>query len=192
MNMLHEKGYWVGEKAAGQHCYDPKLSEALLRFFKERDASVVDLGCGLGDYLKHFRKNGLTCCGYDGNPKTPELTDNHAGVADLTEPLTLEPKPTWIMSLEVGEHLPAQYEDQFIQNLHANNTQGILLSWAVKGQGGYGHVNEQDNGYIKAKFAALGYKNNVEVENQLRAQASNAWWFRHTIMVFEKCDREMS
>ena len=46
------------------------------------------------------------------------------------------------MSLEVGEHLPKEFEDIFINNLDNNNNYGIVLSWAIKGQGGYGHYNE--------------------------------------------------
>jgi hypothetical protein len=89
------------------------------------------------------------------------------------------------MSLEVGEHLPEQFEDIFINNLHNNNKYGIVLSWAVKDQGGLGHYNEQDNEYIKTKFSNLGYTNDVEAENKLR-EDSTLWWFKNTIMVFRK------
>ena len=61
------------------------------------------------------------------------------------------------MSLEVGEHIPKEYEDIFINNLHNNNNKGIILSWAILGQGGFGHVNEQNNDYIKSKMSNLGY-----------------------------------
>lgn len=71
------------------------------------------------------------------------------------------------MSLEVGEHLPPQFEDIFIQNLHNNNKHGIVLSWAVKGQGGHGHFNEQNNDYVKSKICDLGYVNDVKSENIL-------------------------
>ena len=89
------------------------------------------------------------------------------------------------MSLEVGEHLPQQFEDIFIHNLHNNNKYGILLSWAIKGQGGYGHCNEQDNDYIKSKICELGYTNDFESENKLRNDSS-LYWFKNTIMVFRK------
>ena len=59
----------------------------------------------------------------------------------------------------MGEHIPKIYEKIFIDNLDNNNTKGIIISWAVKGQGGVGHVNEQNNEYIKNIFIKLGYKN---------------------------------
>ena len=91
----------------------------------------------------------------------------------------------WVMSLEVGEHLPCEFEDNFINNLHNNNESGIILSWAIKGQGGHGHFNEQNNNYIKSKICKLGYINDIEAEEKLRKQ-SHLWWFKNTIMVFRK------
>ena len=55
--------------------------------------------------------------------------------------------------------------------------------WAVKGQGGTGHFNEQNNDYIKRIFAQLGWYNDLEAENQLREQATVSW-FKNTVMVF--------
>jgi hypothetical protein len=85
----------------------------------------------------------------------------------------------------VGEHIPKNSEDTFIHNLHVNNVKGIILSWAIIGQGGDGHVNEQNNEYIKSKICNLGYKNDFETEIKLR-NASSLSWFKNTIMVFRK------
>ena len=91
------------------------------------------------------------------------------------------------MSLEVGEHLPKKYENIFIKNLHDNNKYGIILSWAIKGQPGHGHINCQNNDYIKKIFTDLGYINDVDAEKELRRKSS-LWWFKKTIMVFRKPD----
>ncbi len=90
-----------------------------------------------------------------------------------------------MLSLEVGEHIPKEYERVFIENLHRHNINGIVLSWALKGQGGFGHFNEQNNDYIKELMAEYGYFNDVEAENSLRKKAT-LWWFKNTIMVFRK------
>ena len=91
-------------------------------------------------------------------------------VLDLSEPIKFDTPFSWVMSLEVGEHLPKKFEDIFINNLHNNNEKGIVLSWAVKGQGGDGHFNEQNNDYIKSKICNLGYINDIETEKNLRRQ----------------------
>lgn len=186
MSKINERGFWEGMEAESQHIYDQNLSAALLTFFKaEKVGTLCDLGCGTGSYVQHFIKNDLCVSGYDGNPNTPELTNNTCGVLDLSKPVKFDTPFSWVMSLEVGEHLPKEFEDIFIHNLHNNNENGIVLSWAVKGQGGYGHFNEQNNDYIKSKVCELGYLNDIKAEEQLRKHSSLPY-FRNTIMVFRK------
>ena len=182
---IHPNGYWEGLEANSQHVHDQKLAQCLVNFFKNEGAtSMVDFGCGMGNYVQTFRDNGLNAIGFDGNPNTPELSRNTCSVLDLSVPVQLEPFD-WVMSLEVGEHLPQKFEDTFINNLHNNNKHGIVLSWAVKGQGGHGHFNEQSNVYIKSKIGALGYLNDTESEDNMRNMSSLSW-FKNTIMVFRR------
>jgi tryptophanyl-tRNA synthetase len=119
------------------------------------------------------------------DPNTPELTNNLGKVLDLSIPKKFDEPFDWVMSLEVGEHLPQKFEDIFINNLHNNNKYGIILSWAVKGQCGHGHCNEQNNDYIKSKICKLGYLNDIITETKLR-EDSTLFWFKNTIMVFRK------
>jgi hypothetical protein len=48
----------------------------------------------------------------------------------------------------VAEHIPPEYESIFIENLISCNRKGIILSWAIPGQGGHGHFNEKPNDYV--------------------------------------------
>ena len=183
---IHKNGYWEGYEASCQHCYDATLASGLINFLKvENVKSLVDFGCGMGNYVKTFQENNINAIGFDGNPNTPELTNNLCNVLDLSIPKQFEQPFDWVMSLEVGEHLPQQFEDIFIQNLHNNNKYGIILSWAVKGQGGHGHFNEQNNDYIKSKICELGYMNDIKNENKLRNESTLSW-FKNTIMIFRK------
>jgi len=186
MNKININGFWEGVEIKSQHCYDKKLSDALLTFFKtEQVKTLSDFGCGMGSYVQYFKQNNLNVSGYDGNPNTPELTNNTCDVLDLSKPIKFNTPFSWVMSLEVGEHLPKKFEDIFINNLHNNNENGIVLSWAVKGQCGDGHVNCQNNDYIKSKICKLGYINDTDAEEQLRKHSSLKW-FKNTIMVFRK------
>jgi len=183
---IHPNGYWEGLEASCQHAYDVSLGVSLTKFFKNENVkSLVDFGCGMGNYVKTFQTNDINAIGFDGNPNTPELTNKLCEVLDLSVPKKFDEPFDWVMSLEVGEHLPSQFEDIFIENLHNNNKHGIILSWAVKGQGGHGHYNEQDNDYIKSKICNLGYINDTTAENILRRD-STLFWFKNTIMVFRK------
>ena len=183
---IHENGYWEGLEASSQHVYDSSLGGSLINFFKtENVKSVVDFGCGLGNYVQTFQENNINAIGFDGNPNTPELTNNLCKVLDLSVSIKFDEPFDWVMSLEVGEHLPSQFENTFIENLHNNNKYGIVLSWAIEGQGGHGHYNERNNDYIKSKICDLGYINDIESENNLRKD-STLHYFRNTIMVFRK------
>jgi hypothetical protein len=134
---------------------------------------------------KTFQENDINAVGFDGNPYTLILTNNLCQVLDLSVPKKFDESFDWVLSLEVGEHLPQEFEDIFIHNLHNNNKNGIVLSWAIKGQGGHGHFNEQNNDYIKSKICRLGYINDTLAENILRKD-STLFWFKNTIMVFRK------
>lgn len=183
---VDDHGCWHGLEAINEHRIDYILADALADFFiAEQAGSVVDFGCGTGDYVKVLRHCEIDCEGYDGNPETPALSDGVAQVADLSQPLDLGKQFDWVMSLEVGEHLPKQFETTYIENLDRHNTKGIVLSWALKGQGGFGHFNEQNNDYIKNVMAKYGYVNDEFSETILR-ERSTFWWFKNTIMVFRK------
>lgn len=188
VQVVHDHGYWQGENVDGLHVFDPALAEALREFFTEEKAhSVVDFGCGQGLYVGEIRgKEGLIACeGYDGNPATPKISRGLGQVLDLAQSFDLHKRFDWVLSLEVGEHIPAQFEKTFIENLTRHAVNGIVLSWAVPGQGGFGHFNEQTNQYIKDVMAQHGYYNDLYAEGYLRERASVAW-FKNTVMVFRK------
>jgi cyclopropane fatty-acyl-phospholipid synthase-like methyltransferase len=185
---IKHNGIWEGvdNNTISGHYYDKTFINELLIFLKKENVkTLVDLGCGDGKYVKTIKEHGISADGFDGNPSTPAYTNNLCQVLDLSVPYQFKEKYDWVLSLEVGEHLPKQFEDIFIGNLHNNNKYGIILSWAVKGQGGYGHFNEQNNDYIKSKICSLGYTNDIDSENALR-EHSTLYWFKNTIMVFRK------
>ena len=158
----------------------------MVTFLKLNEAqTLVDFGCGMADYVRSFLGADFSCEGYDGNPDTYQLTNGVANVLDLSNSFDLGKKFDWVICLEVGEHLPKIYEKVLLQNLDRHVGKGIILSWAIQGQGGFGHFNEQNNDYIKNEMKNLGYINDIEAENFLRRNATLPW-FKNTIMVFWK------
>ena len=174
-------GIWLVENS-DYHLFDESLAESLANFFKYN--SVVDLGCGMGDYIKKFLSAGIDCKGYDGNPNTSQLTNGQCDTLDLSIDINI-PKYDWVFSLEVGEHIPAQFEDIFINNLHKSNKKGMVISWAIEGQAGIGHVNCHNNDYIIKKIEKLGYIYNPALSQIFRNKATFPY-FKNTIMVFSK------
>jgi len=178
---ISENGYWITPDERG-HCFDTDLAEQLKNFFQNK--TVLDLGCGPGRYVKLFLDNKISCNGFDGNPNTKKISNGICNVADLSKKQNFE-KVDWVLSLEVGEHIPKKYEDIFIDNIvrHANN--GIVLSWGIPGQAGDGHVNCQPNEYIISKIKNFNFEYNKAKSEELR-KIANWWWYKNTIMVFDK------
>lgn len=183
---IHDHGYWIGKDAIHHHVVDKPLAQAIVHFLRQEGANyVADFGCGEGSYVEAIYKAGIFCDGFDGNPCTEELTKGAGKTLDLSQPFFLEKVYDWVICLEVGEHIPKEFEDGFFENLDNHVVNGIILSWAIKGQGGWGHFNEQDNEYVKNKMSKLGYVNDTVAENLLR-EKSTFPWFKNTIMVFRK------
>lgn len=180
---IHPRGYWLSDEDSSPYFFDKKLAVQLLDIFK--GSSVVDFGCGGGDYVRFLVDNKIESIGYDGNPATTKFSDGLCRIRDLTETFLLDKKYDWVLSLEVGEHIPRKYEKTFIDNILNHAEKGVVLSWAIPGQLGVGHVNLRKNNYIKKIFKKKGFKNNIKLENHLRNSAELGW-FKNTIMVFEK------
>ncbi|MCI5051974.1 MAG: class I SAM-dependent methyltransferase [Simkaniaceae bacterium] len=178
---VSNKGYFIGE---ADHVTDYKLAKGISDFLQSKGAkSLVDFGCGDGHYVNYWLKQGFDAIGYDGNPVTEEISGGTCHVLDLSKPFNLGKKFDWVISLEVGEHLPKQFERIYIDNLIRHVDKGLILTWAIKGQGGVGHFNEQNNDYIKNIFKKKGWTNDIVTEKKLRSNVS-ALWFRESIMVF--------
>ena len=180
-NEINEKGFWETETDRG-HCYDSGLAEELGKHLNSH--SVYDFGCGSGEYTKYFVDNNIDAKGYDGNPNTPKLSNGLCDVADLTELHKFE-KRDWVMSLEVAEHIPKKYEDIYVQNLIKHCKKGVILSWALPGQPGDGHVNCQSNKYVIDLMKSHGFILDSFTSDRLR-NASSLWWFKNTLMCFKK------
>lgn len=180
---IDDTGFWIGDPK-DLHKHDDPLCAEITKVLKEKNIrTLLDLGCGNGLYAKYFEEHGIAveCC--DGNPITFDITQGKCFVENLAQHVNFKKTYNCVLSLEVGEHLPKEYEEIFIDNVVRHSENFIILSWALPHQGGHGHFNEQTNEYIAEKFAAHGFSRDTELEERLRASAF-WWWFKHTIMVF--------
>ena len=189
MKEIAETGYWNGETAHIHHVHCTELSKWICKFLeKEKDNLLADFACGLGNYLKDFSENGFTrIMGIDGDiPKQavyPFILKH-----DLTLPLEVAFRGN-VMSLECGEHIPAQYMNVYLDNI-TNACNGYLItSWAVRGQEGFGHVNCLDNHEIIPEIEKRGFTYlEKESESARSVIKDNTWWFKNTILIFNKND----
>ena len=159
--------------------------------------SIIDMGAGVGQYGHALRSldSRYNWRGYDGAGNIEEVSDGFMSFFDLTIPLAL-PRADWVMSLEVGEHIPSEREKLVVRNIHAHNCRGVLLSWAQLGKWGVGHVNNHRSQYLIDVFTGLGYRYNVNATEALHANrpkrpvrdqnVSQPWWWLRSALVFER------
>lgn len=123
-------------------------------------SSVVDVGCGVGTWLRAFMDSGIRdAVGVDGDyAKSSGLVipDSSFEPADLTKPLDMGRRFDLAISLEVGEHLPASAAGGLVDSL-IRLAPVVAFSAAIPFQGGTNHINEQWQGYWAGLFRARGY-----------------------------------
>ena len=184
---LLPNGAFARDMAATYHYpFDPCLARALVDLFSGQ--SVVDFGAGPGKYVRAMIDAGIDAAGVDAVPEIETLTQGlvtEYDLANIRGQLPC-PAPDWALCLEVLEHIPAHLLSVALENLHRHNRRGIVLSWAIPGQGGDGHVSEQHNAFAIEWFTGLGYRHDQITQAHLRMAVSDLWWFANSLMVFRR------
>lgn len=171
-------GGWCAQtsvETSGEHKTDKKFVPVLAEFFKGK--YVGSFGDGPGRYKQMLLDTGLLkgYDAYDGAPFSEKTSEGRVQFLDLTLPQFGLPMYDWIMSLEVAEHIPKEYESIFVDNIVRHAREGIVLSWAKIGQGGYSHVNTRSFEYVKNLFESLGFAHDLENSTMFQKAASLEW-----------------
>lgn len=157
----------------------------LLRYFPVR--SVVDIGCGIGTWLKVFEENGVRhVLGVDGPHIDPAMLVIHSQkflAVDLQAELRLLDCYDLAMSLEVAEHLPEAFSTRFVTKL-TEAAPIVLFSAAVPGQPGLQHVNTQWQDYWRAIFGDRGYVALDIVRPAVWGRGDVDYWYQQNTIVY--------
>lgn len=172
------------------HQHSNRLMEKILELWPDKSVPVVDLGCGHNFYCSVLECAGYNAIGVDGvKMKGVDLVANITNL-DLkfymfTHYFT-SGKPN-ILSLEVGEHIPQHLSDAYLHNITSFEGD-IIMSWAVPGQAGIGHINCQSNEWVIEQMASRGYNHNQNKTTELReaVKECKCYWFKNTLMYFNK------
>lgn len=144
----------------------PVVCEAIIQTynlmpFKQPFPTVIDVGCGIGDYVAWFNQNGVKSQGIEGSEAAKEFfVSDDICIWDLR--ISFDSlygrKASYdvVMSLEVAEHIEPEYVNDYVDNLCSLGNQ-ILISAASPGQKGHGHVNCQPRSYWEGLFFEKGY-----------------------------------
>ncbi len=151
--------------------------------------SVLDVGCGIGNWLKVFEEQGIgDYKGVDGSYLDKNLLKipiHNFEARDLQQSFSLGRKFDLVVSLEVAEHLDERYADQFVQTL-VNHGDIILFSAAIPGQGGQNHLNEQWPEYWQKKFEKHGFYFHDLIRQLIWNNTKVEWWYRQNIFLLTK------
>ena len=148
----------------------PYVCDAIIKVF--RPASVIDIGCGIGDYVKGFQERNLVSYGVEGSDNCLNYLVIHARsiiIHDLREPILVRSFDL-VVCFEVLEHIEPEYTNILVNNLTSLSDR-ILVSAAPPGQGGHYHVNCQHKQWWEDTFKEQGYSRVLDVENDIR----NEW-----------------
>lgn len=191
MKEIANTGYWNGETAHIHHVHSENLSKWICEFIRKKNIeTATDFGCGLGNYILDIDTNThCTIIGVEGEKpkesKIPQyvyeydLTHDLTGVKNLTSDL--------VISLEVGEHIPKEYMRTYLDNITYHAKEYLIISWAIRGQAGFGHVNCLDNHEIIPKIELMGFELiNQDTEEARSIIEEKCNWFKNTIFVFKK------
>ena len=172
-----------GQEGVVWHAYSPRLMQEIIEFFP-KETPVIDLGCGLNNYVNILCYLGYSAIGIDFT----NLGSKNFVHADLTKPLKLKIKTSNVISLEVGEHIEPEGAQVYLDNVTSLGGE-IIFSWAIPGQEGVGHINCQTNEWVRQQMRDREYVEAIDKTAELRAaiQDCHCTWFRETLMYFTPC-----
>jgi 2-polyprenyl-3-methyl-5-hydroxy-6-metoxy-1,4-benzoquinol methylase len=171
--------------------YNSQSAEQVLPvlFSKKKPASLLDVGCGNGSWLKVAEKLGITDLkGIDAQEQLPgewPLPADKFELVNLQEPFDLNRKFDMVLCLEVAEHLPEKDASNLIESL-TKHSDLIVFSAAIPRQGGYMHINEQAPAYWQKLFNQSGFNTYDDIRPVIWNNEKIFWWYRQNIFIAER------
>jgi len=193
-NANHYDAAFYKWQSTGSYCSAQIVIELIASFIKPQ--SVIDLGCGIGTWLKAFQEAGVSKIqGIDGSwikQNDILISRNVFSSGDLTRPVSL-PGATYDMSMsvEVAEHLPEEASEDFVASL-CNLSPVVLFSAATPGQGGKNHINEQWQSYWARKFMSHGYVPYDVIRPEILGNPEVEWWYQQNIILYVRKEHELT
>lgn len=193
---LYGRAFFEAQRAGSRSSALVVLTEAFARL--GIPARVVDVGCGVGTWLRAARELGATeVRGIDGEwvprdalevpPALVAALDLDTADADALRRAAAGGKRPFdlVLSLETAEHLRPDASGRFVEGLCALGD-AVLFSAAVPHQGGHGHVNERWPGFWAALFAVHGFACFDLLRPAVWLHPEVEWWYAQNALLFAR------
>jgi glycosyltransferase involved in cell wall biosynthesis/SAM-dependent methyltransferase len=194
-----EKTPFYDERFFDAHTYRSLLSaRRVLAAVFERlmPATVVDVGCGEGSWLRAAAELGAKeVLGIDGDyvDRKKLLIDPSAFIPGnlvknrLADIMQRRQGSNFdlLMCLEVAEHLPYKRSETFVEDL-VGVSDTILFSAAIPFQYGTNHINEQWPEFWALLFRAQGYVCYDWLRQRFWTDPDVDWWYAQNLLMFVK------
>ncbi|MBB2203208.1 methyltransferase domain-containing protein [Gluconacetobacter tumulisoli] len=188
---LYDQAFYAAQAEASLESARHVLPE-LFRYY--RPDSVIDVGCGVGPWLRTALELGVPRgLGVDGDYVRREqllISPDQFCPADLSQPdlfTTISSKTDGrfglVISLEVAEHLPFDRSESFVDDL-TRLGDVVLFSAAVPYQYGTGHINEQWPEFWALLFRNRGFKCFDILRQPMWSCPQVDWWYAQNALVF--------
>ena len=158
--------------------------------------SMIDVGCGVGGWVKAFAEHGVTnAIGVDGDyvDRKQLLIDETRFIAhDLNRELDVARlcdrnggRFDLASSLEVAEHLAPERSESLVRDLCAL-ADVVLFAAAIPFQGGAGHINERWQSWWAQHFADNNYDPFDVLRRDIWGRSDIAWWYKQNTILYVK------
>ena len=152
-----------------------------------RPASVLDVGCGTGEWLAEFSAQGVKdVLGVDAAHVPAgalSIPLERFATTDLSKEFDLGRRFDLVVSLEVAEHLAESSAALFVASLVRHGAL-VLFSAAIPGQLGEGHVNEQWPDYWADLFAEHEFVPVDCVRRRIWSDPEVRWWYAQNTLLY--------
>ena len=149
--------------------------------------SVVDVGCGPGGMVEHFKNRGMEVLGIDGDNvvKRPDNIKKNIVIHDFQNG-PYEPDKIYDLawSVEFVEHVWPKYMTNYIATF--KKCRYVIFTHAIPGQPGHHHVNCRTADYWLGVMEGNGFEVDVDTTNEVRqASTMKERYIRNTGLVFK-------
>ena len=164
-----------------------------LLFEHFKPASMLDLGCGVGTWVRAAQDLGVAdALGLDGGWVRPEqlvVPAESFRAVDFTAPtFEIGRSADLGISMEVLEHLPAAAADRAARLL-ARAAPVVLFSAAIPGQPGTDHINLRWQSYWAGIFAQEGHVATDGMRRLVWGRDDVPYWYQQNVVLYARPER---